>query len=137
MSDRQATPDVLGQLMSGSALEEESNKAIKPAVQRAIKQPHRKAINTASNKEVTETSPIVRSVSAEGLKEKATFNLPIKTLEELEDKWMEIRKMAGNKQISKTLIVEKALEMAFEEFDGQKQESKLYSKLASNNAIKQ
>ena len=137
MGERQTTPDVLGHLMSGSALEEENNKAIKPAVQRAIKQPSHKAINTAGNKRVMEPSPIGCSVSAEGLKEKATFNLPTKTLEELEDKWMEIRKMAGNKQISKTLIVEKALEMAFEEFDGQKQESKLYSKLASNKAIKQ
>jgi hypothetical protein len=71
------------------------------------------------------------------LKEKATFNLPIKILEGLEDRWMKIRKIVGSKQISKTLIVEKALEIAFEEFDIQKQESKLYFKLASNKDIRQ
>lgn len=50
---------------------------------------------------------------------------------------MKIRKIVGSKQISKTLIVEKALEIAFEEFDIQKQESKLYFKLASNKDIRQ
>ncbi len=70
------------------------------------------------------------------LKEKATFNLPVKLLEELEDKCHELRKMCGSKQVTKTLVVEEALRMAFAEFDLKKDIGKFYSKLASNKAIK-
>ena len=65
-------------------------------------------------------------------KEKATFNLSVKTLRALEDKQMEIRRLSGSKQISKTLIVEKAIEMALAEFDLKKQIGKFYCKLVGN-----
>ena len=62
-------------------------------------------------------------------KTKAAFNLSDKILEELEDKWHKIRKLMGSKQITKTLIVERAFELAFEEFDHRGEESDLYSRL--------
>lgn len=71
------------------------------------------------------------------LKEKATFNLSKTVLSELEDCWIEIRKLRGDKKISKTDIVEQALEEAIKEFKLKKEMSKFYSKLDKNKAIKQ
>jgi histidinol dehydrogenase len=142
MSDRQPTPDVLGTLMSGTAVKEDSNKTIKQEIVKAVKKPGNKAVKKSSNKAtitqmmIDGTEEPVGAVQEE-LKEKATYNLPKKLLERLEDRWMEIRKLSGSKQISKTLIVEKALEMAFDEFDMKKQIGKFYSKLASNKAARQ
>jgi hypothetical protein len=116
MADRFTTPDVLGSIMSGIAIKQENNKAIK------------------KEKKILKTTPVE---AFEDLKEKATFNLPVKLLEELEDKCYEIRKLAGSKQISKTLIVEEALRMAFADFESKEKSSKLYSKLTSNKAVKQ
>lgn len=142
MSDRQTTPDVLGALMTGAAIKQDSNKAIKQEIVKAVKKPGNKAVKQSNNKAtITQlmiggTEEPIGTVEEE-LKEKATFNLPKKLLEQLEDRWMEIRKLSGSKQISKTLIVEKALEMAFDEFDMKKQIGKFYSRLAGNKAIKQ
>ena len=112
MNERHETPDILSSLMKGPGIKTEGNKAIKP-----------------------EDKPAFSDYDhLEEPKEKATFNLPIKLLEVLEDKWMEIRKMAGSKQISKTLIVETALITAFTEFDAKKEKSKFYSCIAGNKA---
>lgn len=122
MGDRLETPDIMSSLMS------------EPSKQENISR--NKAIKTSSNKTVLkqmlldgrdEETPIL-----EELKEKATFNLSVKTLRDLEDKWMEIRRLSGSKQISKTLIVEKAIEMALAEFGLKKQIGKFYCKLVSN-----
>jgi hypothetical protein len=134
MSDRQTTPDVLGSLMSGTAIKEESNKPLKQESNKTIKKKSHKAkVKQLLIEGTEEPEPVFE----EELKEKATFNLPVKLLEELEEKWVEIRKMCGSKQISKTLIVEEALRMAFAEFELKKHLSKFYSMLASNKAIKQ
>ncbi|MBM3198355.1 MAG: hypothetical protein FJZ58_03765 [Chlamydiae bacterium] len=73
----------------------------------------------------------------EDAKEKATFNLPVQLLSELEDKYYEIRKLCKSKQVSKTLIVEEALKIVFSEFEHKKQASQLFLKLANNKNIKQ
>ncbi len=132
--NRQITPDVLGDLMGNSTVKQESNKASEQAPYKAIKQGGNKA---TIKRALTAGGAVKDAEGADEPKEKATFNLPIKLLGELEDRWVEIRKISGSKQVSKTLIVETALELAFAEFDTKKQESKLYSKLASNKAIKQ
>ena len=132
--NRQITPDVLGDLMGNSTVKQEGNKASEQVPHKAIKQESKKApIGRVLLADVVVTA----AGETEESKEKATFNLPIKLLGELEDRWAEIRKISGSKQVSKTLIVETALELAFAEFDSKKQESKFYSKLASNKAIKQ
>lgn len=138
MGDRQSTPDIMASLMDMGAEKEESNKAIREVGNKTIKQPSNKAIKPDNNKAIQmRFDSMVEDVPTklEEPKEKATFNLPVKLLRELEDKWMEIRKLSGSKQISKTLIVEKALELAFAEFDLKKQIGSFYSKLASNKAI--
>lgn len=113
---RKPTPDVMGKLMDEPTIKQEGNKAIDTATHIATKQ--------ESNKH-----------SPEEIKEKATFNLPVRLLEKLEESWIAARKMTGSKQVSKTLIVEVALEMALEEFGKNGETSQLYSKLASNKAI--
>ncbi|HEV3269386.1 MAG TPA: hypothetical protein VGZ69_01915 [Candidatus Rhabdochlamydia sp.] len=110
---------------------QENNKKIKP--ERIL---GKKAIKPSSNKAVLKQMLLdgtdEETTVLEEPKEKATFNLPVKTLRDLEDKWIEIRRLSGSKQISKTLIVEKAIEMALAEFDLKKQIGKFYCKLVSN-----
>ena len=92
---------------------QESNKPLKQSDNRTIKQASNKAINIAS-------------------KEKATFNLSKKLLQELEDVWIEIRKIRGDKKISKTDIVEFSIDQMLADFKAIKQESKLYSFIGNN-----
>ena len=130
MGDRLETPDIMSSLMSEPG-KQESNKEIKQ--ERTIR---KKAIKPSSNKDVLKQMLLdgtdEETTVLEEPKEKATFNLSVKTLRDLEDKWMEIRRLSGSKQISKTLIVEKAIEMALAEFDLKKQIGKFYCKLVSN-----
>ncbi len=130
---RKETPDILGALMgeiskpeSGIAVEQESNKAIKPASNKAVRSENQKIIKT--------TIGLSRE---SGAKEKATFNLSKTVLVELEDCWVEIRRLRGDKRISKTDIVEQALEEALNEFRLKRGTGKFYGKLDSNKTIKQ
>lgn len=59
-------------------------------------------------------------------KVKATFYLDAKIVEALEDGWIQLRKLADNRgRISKSLIVELALDMALEELKKKGSESSL------------
>ena len=50
------------------------------------------------------------------LKEKATFNLSQSTLTKLEDAWIQLkRQLKGEQRITKTAIVEMALEICIKE----------------------
>ena len=80
--------------------------------------------------EEEEPSPVV-------LKEKATFNLSKDVLADLEEVWVEMRKLRGDKKISKTDIVEQAIEDATKDFKLKRELSKFYGKLVSNRARKQ
>ncbi|MGB7128632.1 MAG: hypothetical protein WBD50_06045 [Candidatus Rhabdochlamydia sp.] len=130
MSDRLETPDIMSSLMS-EPNKQENNKKIKQ--ENTVRS---KAIKPSSNKAVLKQMLLdgteEETTVLEEPKEKATFNLSVRTLRDLEDKWMEIRRLSGSKQISKTLIVEKAIEMALAEFDLKKQTGKFYCKLVSN-----
>ncbi len=123
MHDRTSTPDILGSIMSGA-----SNN-------RAVKQEDTTEIKKESNKEIKQTPP--RKQLEEEVKEKATFNLPSELLLELEDRCHAIRKICKSKQISKTLLVEEALKMAFADFETKGQASKFLARLVSNKAVKQ
>ena len=69
-------------------------------------------------------------------KEKATFNLSKSILGELEDCWVEIRKLRGDKKISKTYIVEQAIDDAIKDFKLKREVGRFYGKLESNKASK-
>ena len=144
MTTRRSTPDILGSVLDGTAVKQESHKAIKKELNIETMQQNNKASARFSLRE--QQDPALNNFmlqqsdinnSPEDLKEKATFNLSVAVLRRLEDKWMEIRKITGSKQISKTLIVEIALEMAFAEFELQNETSLFYSKLANHKTVKQ
>lgn len=107
MKNRKGTPDIMSNLMNGSVTtsmnEHENNKAIK----------------RESNKAITNTP-----------KEKMTFNLSIDTLQILEESWIHLRrKLKGKQRITKTLIVEKALEIMLADLESKNELSDLYIQL--------
>ncbi|MBS0627253.1 MAG: hypothetical protein JSS09_03470 [Verrucomicrobia bacterium] len=83
-----------------------------------------------------ENHKAIKPVILDEAKEKATFNLPVTLLTELEDTCHEIRKLCRSKQISKTLIVEEALKMAFADFKDKKQASLLFQILANHPNVR-
>lgn len=84
------------------------------------------SLMTGATKQESTKAP---ALPKEELKEKATFNLPVALLTELEDTCYEIRKLCQTKQISKTLIVEEALKKVFAEFKDKKEASHLFKAL--------
>lgn len=66
----------------------------------------------------------------DGLKEKATFNLSLDILKALEKSWMQLRsKLKGEQRITKTLIVEKAIEIALADLEIKSEMSDLFLRL--------
>lgn len=60
-------------------------------------------------------------------KEKATFNLSLSTLEDLEDAWFNLKKQfKGEQRITKTLIVEAAIEICISELNDKDKKSALF-----------
>ena len=92
-----------------------NNKEIRLESNKTIKQANNKTISCVSNKVG---------------KEKATFNLSKQLLQDLEDTWIKIRKDRRDKKVSKTEIVEFAIQQLLTEFKIIKPESKLYSLIA-------
>lgn len=106
---RAPTPNIMESLMKG---EEE----IKPPSNNYCKQEK----DIESNK----------AIKQESGKEKATFNLSLSTLEVLEDAWIKLRRnVKGGQRITKTLIVEKAIEIALNELEACGEESELHKRL--------
>lgn len=129
---RRSTPDVLGEIMgsqpeSGKAIKPANNKdcslengiAVELASNMAISQENHKAIKLESNKAITEEEP----------KEKATFNLSIAILEELEDTWISLKRAAKGKRVTKTLIVEKALSLAIQDYERRGEDSDIFKSI--------
>ena len=97
---RKETPDVLSELMGSS---------------KTLEHERNKAIKHENNSE----------------KEKATFNLSVSTLEKLEDTWVKLRKQLKDKgRITKTLIVERAIELAIKELEEKEEGSSLFKDLS-------
>ena len=124
MKSRRQTPDVLGSIMLG-------DKDKKQTQQEEETTPDVKIVQNIVERQQQ------RVFTSKDTKEKATFNLPKKLLQELEEKWVDIRRLSGSKQVSKTLMIEKALELVFKDFEVNREYSKFYSVLLDNIAIKQ
>jgi hypothetical protein len=66
------------------------------------------------------------------MKEKATFNLSLSTLETLETAWIKLkRQFKGEQRVTKTAIVEMALDICISELEDRGSESLLYKKLVA------
>jgi len=133
MAERKKTPDILGSLLGDTSKPEYHNTGIpeyhndsKPELQSTSK-PARKT----TSKPVSQKKKAQDQEPAE--KVKATFYLDSKAVEALEDGWMELRKLADKQsrgRISKSLMVELALQLALEDLQKKGADSSLAKKLA-------
>lgn len=140
---RQPTPDIMGSLMGNAATidrEQESHKTIKPeenkesSINKAspsqVKPESNKEISVASNKKIMNTS---NKAIRQEMKEKATFNLTASALESLESTWMRLRRSIKGERITKTSIVEAALELCISEFEEKEDDSALFKRLSTRD----
>ena len=140
MADRKKTPDILGSLLGDTIKPEYHNTGIpeyqntsKPELQptsKPVKQPTIKPAGKPTSKPVSQKKAQAEEPAE---KVKATFYLDSKAVESLEGGWMELRKLADKKsrgQISKSLMVELALQMALEDLQKKGSDSLLARKLS-------
>ena len=132
MADRKKTPDILGSLLGDTSKPEYHNTGI-PEYHNDSEpelQPTSKPVRKRTSKPVSQKKALAEEPAE---KVKATFYLDSKAVESLEDGWMELRKLADKKdrgQISKSLIVELALQMALEDLRKKGSDSLLAKKLS-------
>lgn len=137
MGSRRESPDILAQLMEGNnkTIEQESNKTINQSEENAtpqeldaaIKQENGIAILGENNKAIKHDSGKTHEPS----KEKTTFNLSVSTLDKLENTWISLRRKLRDKgRVTKTLIVEKAIELAIQDLERNGEASALYQDIA-------
>jgi hypothetical protein len=137
---RQHTPDIMGDLMGSNkshiASEEESCKAIKQSNKKAsstmegnrgdLEHESNKDIKLFKNKAICDTN----NKGIISMKEKATFNLSLSALEDLEDAWIQLKRhFKGEQRVTKTSIVEMALEICISDFKERGEGSLLFKKL--------
>lgn len=132
MADRKKTPDILGSLLGDTSKPEYHNAGI-PEYHNDSEpelQPTSKPVRKRTSKPVSQKKALAEEPAE---KVKATFYLDSKAVESLEDGWMELRKLADKKgrgRISKSLIVELALQMALEDLRKKGSDSLLAKKLS-------
>ena len=116
MAERKTTPNIMGVLLGGKP--EPVAKQVKPLKQRA----------STSVKQHTGV-PVIRP--PDNLKPvKATYYLSPWTIEAIDEAWMKLRRFAGaagRSSVSKSLIVEKAIQMALKELQGKGDKSQIVS----------
>lgn len=150
MANRRQSPDILAQVMEGNlkTIEPESNKVIEPENNKATTRVDGKAIkqvdlsqeiDKADRQEsnIATTHVDNKAMKQEGnntmslVKEKTTFNISVSTLEKLDNLWMNLRKRLKDKgRVTKTLIVERAIELAIQEFEKEGEVSALYQDIS-------
>lgn len=124
MADREQLPDIMSGLLGGKAKQAE---APEPAAQPASKPAKQPASRTVRQKASKAPPPPPDSEE----KSKATFYLSQETVDLLEDGWLRLRRLATDRaSVSKSAIVEAALEIALEDLAKYGEQSKLASKLA-------
>ena len=132
MADRKKTPDILGSLLGDTSKPEYHNTGI-PEYHNDSEpelQPTSKPVRKRTSKPVSQKKALAEEPAE---KVKATFYLDSKAVESLEGGWMELRKLADKKsrgQISKSLMVELALQMALEDLQKKGSDSLLARKLS-------
>jgi len=148
MADRKETPDILGSLLGDKKPEEKREDTIKPEYHKdskPVRQQARKPVEKPTSKTVsqktqqpdkapTEAPKPARepSTEASGEKIKATYYLSIEAIEALEEGWYQLRKLASTDTrtgISKSLIVEEALQIVLEELEKAGQKSRIAKRL--------
>ncbi len=144
MADRKQTPDILGSLLGDTPKKPEDQNTIKPEYHKAgipeyhkdskpVKQPTIKPEGKPTSKPVSQKKPSAPKVQeASGEKVKATYYIDSQAVEDLEAGWIQLRKMADKKarsQISKSLIVELAVQIALEELKSKGSSSQIAKRI--------
>jgi len=65
-------------------------------------------------------------------RERTTFSIDVDVKDNLEDRWLWLRRKLKGQAVTKSAIVEKAIKMALEDLNNNKETSKLYKKLDKN-----
>lgn len=112
MAQRKKTPDIMGELLGGQEEDQRPEEAGTPERQPAS----------------------VPAKPSSDEKTKATYYLSESTVDALEEAWLKLRRMADSdarKQISKSLIVDAALQIALVDLEENGEVSRLASVLVS------
>lgn len=144
MAKRQATPDILSDVLSSETMPATSTdqssakddvNAEAPARKKKPARPAEKKAEAASppagkakvTRQPSKRSATPSSADASEEKHKATFYLPQSALDELEEVWLRLRRLTrGSKgSVSKSGIVEVALQAALEDFAAEGEDSTL------------
>lgn len=139
MADRKHTPDILGSLLGGSDTEPPKKPAgqptIKPEYHNAGIPEGQKALKPVGQKRQPAAppapAPAKQPEEAPGDKVKATFYISGQVVEDLETAWIQLRKLTPKQlrgQVSKSLIVELAVQMALEDLESKGEKSLLAKK---------
>lgn len=147
-ADRKETPDILGGLLGDKKADEKKEDTIKQEYHkdsRPVKQPTSKPVSHKNSK--TEEKPTSKpdkatveapDESGEPVEEaseqklKATYYLAIEAVDALEEGWYKLRRMASTDNrtgISKSLIVETAIQITLEELEKSGQKSRIAKRL--------
>jgi hypothetical protein len=140
MAEKNRTPDILGTVLSAptpAAVEALAQPAAAPK-RKTTRQQDGKMIRdnagkTVRQQEVMPASSQVESSQADAEKVKATFYLAPEAVEGLEDAWLQLRRQARGtsrkRAISKSEIVEIALQILLEDLEAHGEASRISSKL--------
>lgn len=132
MADRRETPDILGAVLGGDAPKDAGKPASQhdstPARRQASKTMKPKASKPVGQKTSTPAEPEAKPT-------KATFYLSGETLEAMEDALYQLRKLAGQdrSRVTKSALVEAALEAALSDLERKGATSQLASKLVGQH----
>ncbi len=143
-ADRKQTPDILGSLL-GDIKPEATKKedTIKPEYHKAgipeyhkdskpVRQSTSKTVGKPTSKPASQKAGKPVSAPGETDKLKATYYISIEAIDALEASWMQLRKMAstdGRSSISKSLIVETALQIVLDELESKGSSSQIAKRM--------
>ena len=115
MAERKTTPNIMGELLGG-----------KPALVEQQDKPNQQLASTSLQHHTT--TP-VRQQDSNSKPIKATYYFSPDTIEAIDDAWMQLRRLAGPERssVSKSLIVETAIQMALKELERKGGKSQLAS----------
>jgi len=144
MADRKMTPDILGSLLGGSDQEPPKRPEDKPVSQPTIKPEYHntgipayhkdsKTVDQHTIKTVSHKKKPAKVEEASGDKIKATYYIASEIVDSLEDGWIQLRKISPKEvrgQVSKSLIVELAIQMALDELKAKGKESRLVKRIS-------
>lgn len=139
MADRKKTPDILEDLLGGAEPEPTKKPVDQPAstpVRHKAGTPAQKptsepVIQAKTGRPKREKKPAPPVEAPPGEKVKATFYLSAEVVEALEAGWIQLRRLTPKDrrgQVSKSMIVELAVQEALEDLDSKKERSNLARK---------